>query len=202
MRISGIWFESEMKYSRIWSPYAAWSVPFAACASMLLSSSSSTCRCFRLRLGIGEGERSSSSIALDAEADGPGLLRMGDGVRELEEASEGEGVIVPSSEPRTDSVSTSEPSPSCPVRFEDRVLIGISPVGSPPRRMLALEDCADTRCFGANGGLFASGWKSMIGFSATSQPYCRHRTSPRSRGIQVPWRCQKELRGNHSDTED
>ena len=76
------------------------------------------------------------------DADGPGLLRMGEGVRELDDASEGEGVIVPSSEPRTERVSTSEPSPSCPVRFgfEDRVLMIDSPASSPPRRMLALED--------------------------------------------------------------
>ena len=73
-------------------------------------------------------------MALDADAEGPGLLRMGEGVRELEEPSEGEGVIVPSSEPRTDNVSTSEGSPSCTVRFEDRVLIAESPAGSPPRR--------------------------------------------------------------------
>ena len=106
---------------------------------------------------MGEGERSSSSKAFEADAEGPGLLRMGDGVRELEDASEGEGVIVPSSEPRTERVSTSDPSPSCPVRFEDLVLIAKSFVGSPPRRMLALDDWAETRCFGARGGLFASG---------------------------------------------
>lgn len=45
---------------------------------------------------------------------------------------------------------------------------------------------AETRCFGARGGLFAAGWKSMRGRSRVSQLYCLAKENPRSRGIQVP----------------
>ena len=117
-----------------------------------------------------------------------GLLRMGEGVRELEEASEGDGVIVPSAEPFTDRVSISESSPTCGNAFlVERVLI-VGVPASPRREFGLLAEGAATKCFGASGGLMslASGWKSIIGRRRCSQLYCLQSSIPRLRGIQVP----------------
>lgn len=114
-------------------------------------------------------------------------LPIGEGVRELEDASDGEGVMEPSSEPRTDSVSRSVSSgTSCVWRLDERVTAE-SESGAPPRaragRELAL---LLMRCFGANGGLFVLGWNSIMGRNRCSQLYCFASDSPRSKGIQVP----------------
>jgi hypothetical protein len=119
--------------------------------------------------------------------EGPGL-RIGDGVRELEDASDGEDVIEPSSEPRIDSVSCSDSTSIGACLRDDRVLImapasGISLAAAfRAGRLTVLA----TRCLGARGGLLAAGVNSMIGRSRTSQLYCLARVKPRSRGIQVP----------------
>lgn len=107
--MGGIWLVSEMKYSRIWSAYDAGSsrLPLA-CDTLSISVSPSWGRAFRLR-GLrdcgGEGDLKPSS-----NPEAAGLLRMGDGVRELEDASEGEGVIEPSSEPLIENESGSDVS--------------------------------------------------------------------------------------------
>lgn len=83
---------------------------------------------------------------------------MGDGVRELEEASDGDGVMEPSSEPRADKVSWSESSAaSGGCRREDRVLstgVGTSTGGA---LRAGRATVFATRCLGASGGLFAAG---------------------------------------------
>ena len=43
------------------------------------------------------------SIPLNPKRGGSGLLKMGEGVRELDETSDGEGVMDPSSDPRMDA---------------------------------------------------------------------------------------------------
>ena len=84
---------------------------------------------------------------------GSGELRMGEGVRELDEALEGEGDIDPSSDPRVVSPTTSgssTPSPDLRVRaFET--------LPSVPTRRGGRPVVGATRCFGASGGLFAAG---------------------------------------------
>jgi hypothetical protein len=86
---------------------------------------------------------------------------MGDGVRELEDASDGEGVMEPSSEPRTESVSWSDSSSttSGTCRREERVLTIETfddGSGAAARRAGRVTVLA-TRCFGARGGLLAAG---------------------------------------------
>jgi hypothetical protein len=83
---------------------------------------------------------------------------MGDGVRELEDASDGDGVMEPSSEPFMEYVSGSEASGSTTARREDRVLtLGVEACGSAAARRAGIFGCegAATRCFGASGGLFS-----------------------------------------------
>lgn len=81
-----------------------------------------------------------------------GLLRIGDGVRELEEASEGDGVMVPA-ELLTDSVSMSDTSPTRGGAFlEERVLI-VGVPASALREFCWVIEGAAARCFGASGGL-------------------------------------------------
>jgi len=83
---------SEIKNSNTWSAYDR-----VSSASSDMGRSSTDRRClWRL-----DAWRSSAPFD---PYEGPGL-RIGDGVRELEDASEGEGVIEPSSEPRIDNVS-------------------------------------------------------------------------------------------------
>lgn len=151
-----------------------------------MSVSPSSCRTFRLREFGGDGDGTSSSTA---DGDGAGLLRIGEGVRELEDASEGDGVIEPS-EPLIENDSGSEPSSGSTAALrEDRVLtVGVEACGSARRGGILGWDGVATRCLGASGGLLsvASGWNSIIGRSRCSQLYCWHREIPRSRGIQVP----------------
>src|SRR6266404_4771407 len=107
---------------------------------------------------------------------------MGEGVRELDEAPEGEGVIDPSSDPRivlsTGASDSSPPSPALRVRA-----FGILP--SVPARRGGRPVVGATTCFGASGGLFAAGWNSMMGRRRFSQLYCFASCRPRSRGIHV-----------------
>lgn len=87
-------------------------------------------------------------------------LRMGDGVRELDEASEGDGVMEPSSEPRADRVSWSDISSIAPggCRREERVLTTEAlEDGSAGGGRRAGRAALVTRCLGARGGLFAAG---------------------------------------------
>ena len=107
---------------------------------------------------------------------------------ELEDASDGEDVIEPSSEPRIDNVSCSDSSSTGACLRDDRVLImapacGISLAAAFRAGRLTV---VATRCLGARGGLLAAGVNSMIGRSRTSQLYCLARVKPRSSGIQVP----------------
>lgn len=108
---------------------------------------------------------------------------MGDGVREDEDPSEGEGVMEPSSEPRADSISsvTTSAASTDGARSDARVttLAALSSLRS------GFVEVA-MRCLGASGGLLAAGVKSMMGVRATSQLYCRASSSPRSMGIHVP----------------
>ena len=69
---------------------------------------------------------------------------------------------------------------------EERVFMVDGPGGASNRRGPGLVGVGATRCFGAGGGLLASGWKSIIGSSRCSQLYCLHSVSPRSSGIHVP----------------
>ena len=109
---------------------------------------------------------------------------MGEGVRELDEAPEGEGVMDPSSDPRIVSSIASDSSPTSGA-LRTRTLVTLPSVfvrrGGRPL-------VGATKCFGASGGLFAAGWNSMIGRRRCSQLYCFASCSPRSRGIQVPER--------------
>jgi hypothetical protein len=130
----------------------------------------------------GEGEAGSRSRLLYERAFGTGELRIGEGVRELDEAPEGEGGMDPSSDPRIVSATASESSAPSPVLCARG--LGILP--SVPVRRGGRPVVGATRCFGASGGLFAAGWNSMIGRRRCSQLYCLARCSPRSRGIQVP----------------
>src|ERR1700722_5228578 len=115
---------------------------------------------------------------------------MGEGVRELEEASEGEGVIEPSSDPRTERVSRSESSSATSggARFDDRVFTKETlEDGSGAAARRAGRETVETRCFGARGGLLVPvGWNSMIGLSNVSQLYCLANARPLGRGIHVP----------------
>ena len=113
---------------------------------------------------------------------------MGDGVRELEDASDGDGVMLPSSEPLTETVSCSDSSTgSGGALLDDRVLtVGAAAGASARFEGAGLAGVAEARCLGARGGLLASGWKSIIGKSRCSQLYCLQRATPLSRGIQVP----------------
>lgn len=109
---------------------------------------------------------------------------MGEGVRELDEALEGEGDIDPSSDPRIVSSTasgSSTPSPDFRVRA-----LGTLP--SVPVRRGGRPVVGATRCFGASGGLFAAGWNSMMGRRRFSQLYCFASCRPRSSGIHVPGR--------------
>ena len=113
---------------------------------------------------------------------------MGEGVRELEDASDGDGVMLPSSEPLTETVSCSDSSTgSGGALLDDRVLtVGAAAGASARFEGAGLAGVAEARCLGARGGLLASGWKSIIGKSRCSQLYCLQRATPLSRGIQVP----------------
>lgn len=88
---------------------------------------------------------------------------MGEGVRELEDASDGDGVIEPSSEARPEmlSRSVSSSTTSGTVLRVDRVLIivlgALGSTGPLRRAGFAALLALDTRCFGASGGLFAVG---------------------------------------------
>ena len=107
---------------------------------------------------------------------------MGEGVRELDEALEGEGDIDPSSDPRIVSSTasgSSTPSPALRVRALGTLL-------SVPARRGGRPVVGATRCFGASGGLFAAGWNSMMGRRRFSQLYCFASCRPRSSGIHVP----------------
>lgn len=106
---------------------------------------------------------------------------MGEGVRELEDPSEGDGVIEPSSEAWTDSASCSDSATSEATFRDARVIMPVE-LSSFRTGLAAVE----MRCLGASGGLLAAGVKSIIGMSAVSQLYCRASSSPRSTGIQVP----------------
>ena len=84
---------------------------------------------------------------------------MGDGVRELDDASEGDGVMEPSSEAGTERVSCSEPSSIESCLREALVLTtpldaGISPTVD---LRVGLTAVLATRCLGARGGLLAAG---------------------------------------------
>jgi hypothetical protein len=107
---------------------------------------------------------------------------MGEGVCELDEAPEGEGVMDPSSDPRIVSSTPSDSSTLSPA-LRGRTL---ETVLSVPVRRGGRPPVGATKCFGASGGLFAAGWNSMIGRRRCSQLYCFASCSPRSRGIQVP----------------
>ena len=128
---------------------------------------------------------------------------MGDGVRELDEDSDGAGVMEPSSDPLIENVSGSDSSGSTTARRDERVLcVGVEACCSAAAAAAAAAaarragifgcDGAATRCLGASGGLFslASGWNSMMGRSKCSQLYCWHSEIPRSKGIHVP-KCAK-----------
>ena len=92
------------------------------------------------------------------ERDDSGLLRIGEGVRELEDASDGEGVIDPSSDPFAEGIACSM-SPTMSGKFlrEERVLIVEGAGAASGRRRPGLVGVGATRCFGARGGLLASG---------------------------------------------
>ena len=108
---------------------------------------------------------------------------MGEGVRELDDASEGEGVIEPSSsEAEADMVSTSDSTVSSTARVVRAVTTEAVDDSRRAARLLLLA----RMCFGAGGGLFAAGWNSMMGRRRCSQLYWRARLSPRSIGIHVP----------------
>jgi hypothetical protein len=116
---------------------------------------------------------------------------MGEGVRELEDASDGEGVIEPSSEPRTERVSCSESSSTTSGggRRDARVFTieGFKDGSEAAARRAGRVAAVDTRCFGAKGGLFVpAGWNSMMGLSKISQLYCFASNRPLGRGIHVP----------------
>jgi len=109
---------------------------------------------------------------------------MGEGVRELDEALEGEGDIDPSSDPRIVSSTASGSSPpSAALRVR-----ALETLPSVPARRGGRPVVGATMCFGASGGLFAAGWNSMMGRRRFSQLYCFASCRPRSRGIHVPWR--------------
>jgi len=109
---------------------------------------------------------------------------MGEGVRELDEAPEGEGVMDPSSDAHIVSTTTSDSSaPSFALRAR-----GLETLLSVAVRRGGRPAVGATRCFGARGGLLAAGWNSMIGRRRCSQLYCLASCSPRSRGIHVPRR--------------
>jgi len=78
---------------------------------------------------------------------------MGEGVRELDEAADGEGVMDPSSDPRILLPIASEspaPSPALGARALEMLLsVAVRRGGRPA--------VGATRCFGASGGLFAAG---------------------------------------------
>lgn len=94
---------------------------------------------------------------------------------------------MPSSDPLTETVSRSDSSTtSGTVLRDDRVFIEEADAASARRVLAGLCAAAATRCFGANGGLLASGWKSIIGRRRCSQLYCLQRAIPLSRGIHVP----------------
>src|SRR6266436_478227 len=107
---------------------------------------------------------------------------MGEGVRELDDAPDGEGVMDPSSDPRILLSTTSDSLPLSPA-LRARTLEMLPSV---PVRRGGRPAVGATKCFGASGGLFAAGWNSMIGRRRCSQLYCFASCSPRSRGIQVP----------------
>ena len=88
-------------------------------------------------------------------------FRIGDGVRELDDASEGDGVMEPSSEAGTESVSCSVPSSidSAPCLREALVLTTTLDAEISPTVDLrvGLTVVLATRCLGARGGLLAAG---------------------------------------------
>jgi hypothetical protein len=107
---------------------------------------------------------------------------MGEGVCELDDAPEGEGVMDPSSDPRIVLSTPSDSSATSPVLCTRALEMLLSvPVRRGGRPVVGA-----TMCFGASGGLFAAGWNSIIGRRRCSQLYCLASCSPRSRGIQVP----------------
>jgi hypothetical protein len=83
---------------------------------------------------------------------------MGEGVCELEDEPDGEDVMVPSPDSRTERVSRSESSSgvSGGCRRKDRVCAAAALVdgsGTAARRA-GLGAAEETKCFGARGGLF------------------------------------------------
>jgi hypothetical protein len=78
---------------------------------------------------------------------------MGEGVRELDEAPEGDGVMDPSSDPRIVSSTASDSSPtSFVLRARTLEMLPSVPVRRGGRPLVGA-----TKCFGASGGLFAAG---------------------------------------------
>jgi hypothetical protein len=78
---------------------------------------------------------------------------MGEGVHELDEAPEGEGVMDPSSDPRIVTSTASDSSPPSPaLRVRTLEILPSVPVRRGGRPAMGA-----TMCFGASGGLFAAG---------------------------------------------
>lgn len=105
---------------------------------------------------------------------------MGDGVRELDDALDGEDERERSAEPTGEDARESS-DPACGLRLLPLVAIVVP---SPLARFVFMGTAVI--CFGASGGLSTLGWKSMIGRKIFSMLYCFAKARPRSRGTHVP----------------